>query len=358
MDLHPLFQKVRALGMSVDTTEEREIRHRVTAAEQRLLRGAHITPEMMDLLRSATRRDEEGHLGEWRGTIPQQQVQAPYEVCGRHLRDDQRFAFGGWFVLRRCTIESEAVVADDRGDDRLGVAIRGGIGVPRRGTFPLTAMEPNVHLRYNRSTPDGAHQQRQLETLWRSLTSGVEERPRRQGEGGQDMEGELEEPEEFWCIYTGWPLDNSVGESEENDARVPAPCARGGFVRTRCMLDRVEHLAREHASSSPCVACRSTWPGGKRPPHSAELARGLSMNGHEGRWAGVRGALLQFTARVQRHISGPESVSHTITGIYGTFELMCYVTMEGAQPLRSCSLFRDSLDLSQGAYLDFPRPRA
>ena len=38
VDLHPLLQQIRALGRSVDTTEEYEIRHRVTAAEQRLLK--------------------------------------------------------------------------------------------------------------------------------------------------------------------------------------------------------------------------------------------------------------------------------------------------------------------------------
>ena len=38
------------------------------------------------------------------------------------------------------------------------------------------------------------------------------------------------------------------------------------------------------------------------PPHPAELARGISMDGHEERWGAVRGAL-QFATRVQRHIS-------------------------------------------------------
>ena len=55
------------------------------------------------------------------------------------------------------------------------------------------------------------------------------------------------------------------------------------FVHTRCMLDRAENLAREHADPRPCVVCRSAWPEGSRPPHPAELARGISMDGHEGR---------------------------------------------------------------------------
>ena len=33
VDLHPLLQQIRTLGWSVNTTEEREIRDRVTAAE-------------------------------------------------------------------------------------------------------------------------------------------------------------------------------------------------------------------------------------------------------------------------------------------------------------------------------------
>ena len=83
-DLHPLRQQIRALGRSVDTTEKHEIRRWVTAAQQRLLIRAHITPEMVDLSRRGTERDEEDHHGEWRGTIPQQQVRASCGVYGRH----------------------------------------------------------------------------------------------------------------------------------------------------------------------------------------------------------------------------------------------------------------------------------
>ena len=63
------------------------------------------------------------------------------------------------------------------------------------------------------------------------------------------------------------------------------------------------------------------------------------MNGHEGRWAAVRGAP-QFAARVQRHISGLELASYVTTGIYGTFELM--LRAHGRSPTSSfllCSLF-------------------
>ena len=158
VDLHPLLQQMRDLGRSVDTTEECEIRERVTAAEQRLLRRAHITPEMVDLSMSVTERDEEDHHGEWWGTIPQQQVQAPCGVCSRHLEDDQRVAFGGWLVHRRWAIES-AAGADDRRDDGFGVAIRGGTGVSRRRTLRLTAIVPRIHMRYDRTTSEGAHQQ-------------------------------------------------------------------------------------------------------------------------------------------------------------------------------------------------------
>ena len=190
----------------------------------------------------------------------------------------------------------------------------------------------------------------------RSLTSGVEDAAS-QGEGGQDVERGLEESEEFWFTYCGWSLDNSSGESGEDDARVPVPCAHGGFVRTRCMLGRAENLARGYADPRPCVACRSAWPGGSRPPHPAELARGIPTHGHEGRWGAVRGAL-QFATGVQRHISGLESASYVTTGIYGKFDLMLHA--QGGSSTSSfllCSSFCDTLDLPQGAYLDFPRPR-
>ena len=110
--------------------------------------------------------------------------------------DGQRFLLGGWLVPRRCVIESAAAGAGDRGDDGFGAAIRGGTGMQRRRTFRLTAIVPRIHLRYDRTTPEGAHQRRHLETLRRSLTSGVEEAAS-QGEGEQDVEGGLEESEEF-----------------------------------------------------------------------------------------------------------------------------------------------------------------
>ena len=86
--------------------------------------------------------------------------------------------------------------ADDRENDRIGVLIRGGTGVPPRRTFRLTARAPRIHLRYSRTTPEGVQQQRKLETLWRSLTSGVEEAASR-GEGDHNVGEGLEESEEF-----------------------------------------------------------------------------------------------------------------------------------------------------------------
>ena len=155
-----------------------------------------------------------------------------------------RGSFGGWLVHKRFATEF-AEGADDRGDDRFGVAIRDGTGVPRRRTFRLTAIVPRIHMRYDLTTPEGAHQQRQLGTLWRSLTSGVEEAAS-QG-GGQDVERGLEESEEFWCTYRGWLLHNSSGESGEDHARVPVPCPHGGCVHSRCMLHRAE-TSREDRS--------------------------------------------------------------------------------------------------------------
>ena len=128
-------------------------------------------------------------------------------------------------------------------------------------------------------------------------------------------------------------------------------------MHTRCMLDSAENLARGYEDPRPCVACRSAWPVGSRLPHPAELARGISTGGHEGRWGAVRGAL-QFDTHVQRHTSGLESASYVTTGIYGTFELMLHAHGRSSTPsFLLCSLFCNALDLPQGAYLDLPRPR-
>ena len=81
------------------------------------------------------------------------------------------------------------------------------------------------------------------------------------------------------------------------------------------------------------------------------------MDGHEGRWGAVRGAL-QFATRVQRHISELESASYVAAGIYGTFELMLHAYgMSSTSSFLLCFLFCNALDLPQGAYLDSPRPR-
>ena len=80
------------------------------------------------------------------------------------------------------------------------------------------------------------------------------------------------------------------------------------------------------------------------------------MDGHEGRWGAMRGAL-QFATRVQWYISGLESDSYVTTGIYGTFELMLHAHgRSSTSSFLLCSLFCHALDLPQGAYLDFPRP--
>ena len=185
------------------------------------------------------------------------------------MEDDQRFAFGGWLVHSRKSSRSRR----QGGRPIWGSYPRRDRGVASENV-PTHGNSARIHMRYDRTTPDGAYQQRQLEILWRSRTSGVEEAAS-QGGGRQDVERGLEESEEFWCTYCGWPLDNSSEESDEDDARVPVPCAHGGFVHTRCMLERAENLARGHTDPRPCVARRSAWPVGSRPPHPAELARGI-----------------------------------------------------------------------------------
>ena len=81
VDIHPLLQQIRALGRSADRTEERVIRERATAAELRLLRRTHTSPKRVDSSRTATERGEEDLQGEWRGTNPQSQVQAPLKTA-------------------------------------------------------------------------------------------------------------------------------------------------------------------------------------------------------------------------------------------------------------------------------------
>ena len=166
--------QVRAVGRTADAPDERAIRNRVTVAELRLQSIAHIAPERVDLSRSATERNEEDLFGEWRGTTPQPQAEAPCGVCDRHVEDDERLVLSGWIVHRRRAVESAERVAD-RGDDRFGVAMRGGTGPPRRRAFLLTAIVPRIHMRYDRAIGRGARQQRQLEILWRSVNSDVEE---------------------------------------------------------------------------------------------------------------------------------------------------------------------------------------
>ena len=166
MDLHPLLQQVLTLGRSADTPDERTIRSRVAAAELRLRSRTHLEPEWVDLSMGATERGEEDLQREWRGTTLQPQESTPCASCDRHMGDDEGLAFSGWIVHSRCAVEN-AEGAASKGDDQFGVAIRGGTGPPRRRTFLLAEIMPRIHLRYDRSTDRGTHQQRKLEILWR-----------------------------------------------------------------------------------------------------------------------------------------------------------------------------------------------
>ena len=69
----------------------------------------------------------------------------------------------------------------------------------------------------------------------------------------------------------------------------------------------------------------------------------------------MRGAL-QFATCLQRHISGLESASYVTAGICGTFGLMLHAQSSTSSFLLSF-LICDALNLPQGAYLDFSRPR-
>ena len=123
------------------------------------------------------------------------------------------------------------------------------------------------------------------------------------------------------------------------------------------MPDPVDHIARGHTDSTPCVPCQSARSEGSRPLHPAELFRGLPMTKQGGRWAAV-GSALQFAASFKRGDLGTEPANYVTTGVHTTFELM--VCSFGRSPTSSfvlCSLFSDELNLPQEACLDFPRTR-
>ena len=105
------------------------------------------------------------------------------------------------------------------------------------------------------------------------------------------MQGERGDDAEASCTYCGRALVDSDGQSGDSHVRVPIPCTHGGFVHARCMLDLADRIARGYADPRLCGVCQSAWPGGTRPPHPAELARGLPMTELGGRWAAVGRAL-------------------------------------------------------------------
>ena len=135
---------------------------------------------------------------------------------------------------------------------------------------------------------------------------------------------------------------------------VPIPYTHGGFVHTRCMLDRADRIARGHANPRACVACQSAWPGGIRSRHPAELARGLPMTELGGRWAAV-GRALQFAALLQRDALGTEPASYVTTRVRNMFDLRATALRRSSTSSSVlCSLFNDTMDLPQEACLDFP----
>ena len=275
----------------------------------RLRIRTHVAPDRVDLSRSATERNEEDRFGKWRGAAPQTQAGAPCGVCDRHMGDDERCVFSGWIVRRRCAVKKQ------RGQPTEETI---GSGWPLQllltRVFLHTEIVPRIHMRYDRASDRGAPQQRQLEIVWRSVNSDVEEVANRH-EGDQHAHGGRGDDAEASSTYCGRALDGSAGESGDNHVRVPIPCAQGGSVHARCTLDRVDHIARGQADPRPCVACHSAWPEGSRPPHPPELARGLPITEQEGRWAAVRSAL-QFAALFQRGDLETEPANYVTNGVH------------------------------------------
>ena len=100
-------------------------------------------------------------------------------------------------------------------------------------------------------------------------------------------------------------------------------------MHVSCMLERADRLAKGHTDPRSCVACSCAWAGGRRPPHPAELARGLPMTESGGRREALW-STMQFADLLQRVVPGPGPASYLTTGVYDSFELMVHF-----QPLRS-----------------------
>lgn len=177
--------------------------------------------------------------------------------------------------------------AASRGDDRFGVTIGGGTGPPRRRTFLLTYSKtlPRIHLWYDRTSDRGIYQQRQSGILWRSVSSGAEEIVTRTKAASKCKEGTEMTPKHRAPLAA--LLQIILLESRgAATCEYPSRAVHGGFVHARCVLDRVDRIARGHVDPRFWVVCPSAWPEGSRPTRRVELARGLPMSEQEegGRW--------------------------------------------------------------------------
>lgn len=120
----------------MDTTKERAISNRVTAAERRLLSGTKIPPDQL------------------------LQEQAPWGVCEKHMKDCQMFDFIGWLARTQYVMEGA-----ERSVSRPGR--RSGWGAARQGTRPprwtrhLVDLLLRIPLRYYHATEWDAYQQGQ-----------------------------------------------------------------------------------------------------------------------------------------------------------------------------------------------------
>lgn len=145
----PSFEQSRSLGRSADTSNERAINNMVTAAELRLLAEGQNTPlETVDWSWRVTKQSMEDIAGDWRGN------------------------FSTWLTHPRCTMESTEG-PESRGDDRFGLAARGGAGSPRRRTFHPAEILLKIDLQYMTELPGGAPIYVGSDA-WRPMTSSVE----------------------------------------------------------------------------------------------------------------------------------------------------------------------------------------
>ena len=132
------------------------------------------------------------------------------------------------------------------------------------------------YLRLDQATEMGVYQPRRVRELWRSLPLGVGEIAH-QLVGGQIVKGGRRGGTAAPHTYCDRDFDDSDGDSGDGHAHVRTPCVPSGLMHARYVLERAQRLASGYAKPRAWIACYAEWPMESRPPHPAEVTRGLAM---------------------------------------------------------------------------------